>query len=305
MFLLRPDLEGTLRAIIVGVLANARDRFPSIANFATSQMSNHLHDLLAAMRGDPRVLADYIAYTKREIALRWRREVGWSGSVFEGYRCSALVTVEAQLSAFRYVLSQGVKENLVDDPREWPGFHCAESLMTGEPMKGYWLNGTDFGKAIHAEKVKKNPRKIRREDYLEPRTFTFNRLPALEDLSDADYRAHVRDLVHEIVLEGRRQRAEKRPLGPAAICAQSPLSSRPVPTQPWFEKRRRLIVWDNPRAPEVKAYLERYWQHQTRFRGASKTWRTADNLAAGEFPEWSFIPGLRSRPIPQMETSTS
>ena len=58
-------------------------------------------------------------------------------------------------------MKKGCQENLVADPRDWPGFACAESLASGKPMKGYWLDGTSYGKKLHAEKVKKSPEPVR------------------------------------------------------------------------------------------------------------------------------------------------
>ncbi len=36
----------------------------------------------------------------------------------------------------------GVKEFLVDRVDQWPGVHSARALIDGEPLRGWWLNGT-------------------------------------------------------------------------------------------------------------------------------------------------------------------
>ena len=83
------------------------------------------------------------------------------------------------------------------------------------------------------------------------------------------------------------------------------LTSAPVPKPPWFEERQGMIVWDDLRHPDVRAYLERYWAHQVEYRLASTRWRNGDLDSLGDFPELCFIPGRRPRPIAHMEGSAA
>jgi REP element-mobilizing transposase RayT len=303
LFLLRPDLEGKQREIFAGVYAEARRNYPSIANCAAAVMSNHQHGMLWPRDGDPRVIADYVGYVSRETTRRWRGEVGWHGSIWETYIATAVVTPAAQLRTLKYILAQSVKEKLVADPREWPGFHCAQSLVSGEPVVGYWFDGTGYGKARHAEMAKKHPREMCRDAFVLPREFTFDKLPAFADMTDAEYRALIATLLAEIVAEGEMLRDGAPPLGAEAVCAMDPKTSAPVPAPPWFEDRKRLVAWDDRSAPEVQEYLERYWEHQVEFRSASRAWR--EHRPVVVFPELSFVPGLRPRPIAHMEQSAA
>ena len=303
LFLLRPDLDGLLRSILVGVFREAHERWKNIANFATSVMSNHMHNALAALYGDPRNLADYIAYVKRETCRRWRREVDWQRSLWDGYECAAVITPQAQLDVVAYIIGQGVKENLVEDPRLWPGFNCAESLVTGEPMQGHWFDGTGYAKKCYRERHKKNPGTIAREEFTHPRDFTFDKLPACADWSDEAYRGLMLELVQRVVAE-RKQRFEGPALGREAICAVHPLTPHPVPDPPWFEERKHFIAWDDLRVPEVKQYLDRYWEHQVEYRIAAKAWLGGELDAFRRFPDLCFVPGLRPRPIAHMEQSS-
>jgi len=307
-FLFRPDRLGELRKIVAGVLEQAHKQYGEVQNYGFDLLSNHLHALLAVFEGDPRVISDYMAYIKRHTTTRWREHVGWKGRIWGGYTASALVTPTAQMRAFKYVLAQGVKENLVARPQDWPGFHCAESLLTGEPVEGYWFNGTRYGKAKHAEAVKKNPKEILRVDFHESREFTFDKLPALAHLDDDAFRERVRKIVSAIIDEREKAYPDTPPLGVEAICAMDPMTSTEPPKPPWFEERKRMIVWDDPRKPEVADYLDRYWEHQIKFRTASNRWTTEQMpeaaLEEALFPELSFVPGLRPRPIAHMEQST-
>jgi len=209
---LRPDRPGLLRKTIAGVLAEAKRNWPNIANFATSVMTNHMHNALAATSGDPRDLADYLAFVKREITRRWRRQVGWEGSMWGGYDCTAIITDAAQVETLAYIVGQSCKENLVADPRLWPGFNCAESLVTGEPVAGIWFDGTAFGKARHAALAKRESAEVRPEDFVEARQFTFDKLPALAGLDDERYRAQMQEIVEECIAE-RARVFEAPPLG--------------------------------------------------------------------------------------------
>ncbi len=304
LYLMRPDRSAKLRRIVAGILAVAKSNYPEVANYGLSMLSNHFHGCLAARNGDPGAIADYMRFLKGELTRRWSDEVGWSGSIWEGYEATAVITPEQQLAVLDYVIGQGVKENLVESPLDWPGFHCAESLVTGEPVRGHWLDGTAYGIALRAEKVKKHPRSVVRDDYLVPKEFSFDRLPVLEHLSDDEYQTHMCDVVERIVEEGRERRGSKPVLGVEMICAMDPLTSSPVPSPPWFENRRRMVVWDDLSHPEVDAYLRRYWAHQVRYRKASHRWRNGETEAVDEFPETCFIPGRRARPIAHMEGST-
>jgi hypothetical protein len=49
---------------------------------------------------------------------------------------------DAQRGRLAYVLGQGVKENLVERPHQWPSVHCAAALLTGSDLEGTWLDRT-------------------------------------------------------------------------------------------------------------------------------------------------------------------
>lgn len=305
LFLMRPDPHGKLERIVAGVLAVAKSRYPAVANYGLSILSNHLHALLATRDGDPAAIADYIGFFKRQLTHRWRREVGWNGSIWEGYESTAIISPSRQISTLEYVLGQGVKEGLVESPLDWPGFHCAESLVTGKPVEGYWFDGTAYGKRFHAEKVKKNPRIVDRDDFKRPKVFQFDRLPALDHLSDGEYRAHIQEAVERIVEDGRAARDGKPVLGVEKICAMDPMTSAPVPDPPWFRERLHMIVWDDLNDPDVRDYVARYWEHQVAYRAAAARWRAGHQDSLRDFPAIGYIPGRRARPISHMEESTA
>ena len=49
---------------------------------------------------------------------------------------------EAQKERLRNFLAHGVKEDLVERVRDWPGLHCAHELRDGKPLEGVWIDRT-------------------------------------------------------------------------------------------------------------------------------------------------------------------
>jgi hypothetical protein len=191
-----------------------------------------------------------------------------------------------------------LKEGLVERPEQWPGFHCAQSLVTGEAVEGEWLNGTSYGTALHREARKKVPSEVRPEDHTQASHAVFDKLPALSDLDDQAYRSMASRLVDEVVAEGRVMRQGRRALGVTAIAKTDRMKRGDVAPPPWFEERRRMIVWDNLRSKDVSAYIDRYWCFQRAFRKAANRWRCGD--LTPRFPPGAFRPGL-SLPVPHLQ----
>jgi REP element-mobilizing transposase RayT len=296
LFLLLPDADGELRRIIAGVIGHARKTYTGVRVHAAVFLSNHFH---LAISGDHQQLAAYVGFIKREVARRWGPHIGWEGVFKSGYATSAVITPEGQRDCLRYILSQSVKEGLCERPEQWPGLHCAESLVTGKPIAGHWFNATDYGRAKRRQARKRNPAPVDRARYYEQADAHFAPLPALSHLSPEAYRAEMAALVEEVVAEARELRAGRPPLGVEAVLATDRMTRSEIPAPPWFEDRRRMVVWDDLKAPEVKAYLERYWTFQVAFRAAADLWRNGEQDV--EFPPGAFWPG-RARPIAHIQS---
>jgi REP element-mobilizing transposase RayT len=290
LFLLGPDGSKVLTALAAGVLSRARSRYRGIQLFAVAVMSNHVHLML---RGAVSEIAAFVGYFKRELSLRWGKVIGKRGLFEEGYHATAVITRAAQLRCLRYILSQGVKEDLVVRPQQWPGLHCAEALISGQPIAGTWFNGTSYGRAKHEQTRRRNPQPVRRRDHTEDAPLHFDPIPTMAHLSRRSYRAMVAKMVDDIVTEGIQRRGYDV-LGVDAIIATDIMTESAVPSPPWFEQRRRMVVWDDLSDPEVKQYLDNYWRFQREFRAASVRW------LAGEFdtvfPVPAFRPGI-PRPV--------
>ncbi|MFQ5520845.1 MAG: transposase, partial [Candidatus Methylomirabilia bacterium] len=138
-YLMRPSAE--CRDLILGILARAKNRYqPRLHAFAF--LSNHYHLLLWVR--DARQLARFMQYLNSNIAREIGRLVSWRDSFWSRRYQAILVSSEeaAQIGRLRYILAQASKEGLVASPLDWPGAHCAKSLLEDDSFGGYWFDRT-------------------------------------------------------------------------------------------------------------------------------------------------------------------
>jgi REP element-mobilizing transposase RayT len=132
-FLFRPG--PALNDLVLGVLGRAQRRYETTIS-ALVVLSSHVHLLLVV--DDAEEPAAFMRYVKSKLAREVNRLTGWRGPVFDRRYEMTVVTDEdaAQIERLRYVLSQSVKENLVEQVRQWPGVHCAGALIDGTKDTG-------------------------------------------------------------------------------------------------------------------------------------------------------------------------
>jgi len=72
----------------------------------------------------------------------------------------------AHENRLRYLLSHGLKEDLVWKIADWPGIHLAKNLLEGEPLRGYWINRSKLSAARAAAKRDgKHPKTVNPMDF--------------------------------------------------------------------------------------------------------------------------------------------
>ena len=188
-FLLRPSRR--LNEIIAGVLGRALSMYP-VSLHGYVFLSNHYHMLLSVP--DARTLAIFMNYFNGNVAREAGRLADWNER-FWSRRYQAIPVSdepEAQMGRLEYILAHGVKEGLVDHPLEWPGLHCAEALLTGQALRGVWVDRTKGCKARRAGKaIKQEDLESRSEVRLEP-------LPCWAHLDEADYRRRIEEIIDRI-----------------------------------------------------------------------------------------------------------
>jgi hypothetical protein len=208
--------------------------------------------------------------------------VDWSGP-FWARRYTAIVVSDeeaAQVDRFRYILSHGVKESLVERVLDWPGVHAARSILEAVPLKGYWFDRTQEYAA------RNRGEEYGHLTYTTEETFVVGRLPCWEHLSPEEYRQRVTELVEEIELDARVARLERGTsvLGVGAVFRQRP-HTRPNKTKkstaPRFHVASKAIR---------NGLREAYGLFLAALRDAAELLKAGDRSA--RFPMGSFPPGL-------------
>lgn len=285
--LLRPD--AATNEIILGVIGRAQSIFEGVDLYAFAFMSNHFH---AMAKGPAQQLSAFIGYIKREISRRLgaRPDINWPGTMWHEYIATALPTDASQLNCIKYILAQGTKEGLVERPQDWPGAHCVKALMLGRELSGKWLDSTSFLRARQAEQRKREPGHVKRADYLSAYKVNLTPLPCWAELNESEQQSQVAAIVQGIVAEARSERAKhgKKVVGAKNVLKVSRERRTSLPKLPWYESRRRMICWANPRDAEVQRYISEYWDFQKAFKRASMESRASD---FPNFPARSFAPG--------------
>jgi len=136
-YLLRPSPLS--RDLIVGVLARAQARFPTVNVHAFVFLSNHYHLLVSASDGQQ--FAAFLGYINGNVARKLGRLHRWRDRLWSRRaRPIPILEPEAQVARLRYVLSNGVKEGLVKSPRHWPGASATPALLGSMSLRGRWVD---------------------------------------------------------------------------------------------------------------------------------------------------------------------
>jgi len=268
-----------VREIVIGVLARAKRLYPvQLIGFAFA--SNHFHCLLSVE--DAGRMSEFMGYLNGNLARELGRLADWKEK-FWGRRYQSIVVSdeeEAQIARLKYILSHGAKEGLVADPREWPGAHAVNALLTGDPLEGFWHDRTqEYRYRLRGKEPAPG-------QFAMIETLTLDPLPCWKHLPPEEYRARMADIVAEVVAEVQAAREAKGvvPLGADTVRRQQP-HTRPNRTKkspaPLFHTASR------------RAYLElreAYSRFVAAFQDAAGKLRAGDRLVA--FPEGSFPPAL-------------
>ena len=229
-FLLRPDKQSN--QILLGCFGRAYDRYPSMSVAALSALSNHVTFL--AMPDSVFVLSSFMRDFLSTLARRLNPERDREGTFWERrYRAIPIADQPALEARFRYVITQGTKENLVWSARDWPGVTSIPALLGGKPLVGRWHDrsaqydlerqrqrmlerAAARGRTIDVPKVEPVWR-----EYPIPMV----PLPHWADLPPGKQRALVADMLadDDRITRERHQRDGTRPLGVRGILAVDPL----------------------------------------------------------------------------------
>lgn len=283
-FLLRPGRVAN--EIIVGCLARARQAHPEVKIFAAIFLSNHFHLLLWVP--DARTMAGFMGHLKTNLSKQLGKLHRWPGSLFHRRYDHVIVSdeEEAQVARLRYLLAHGLKEDLVPRPEDWPGVHCARQLVAGEPLRGFWFDGTA---ACNARCRGRSPG---RYDHGERVEVHLDKLPCWQRLSDEEYRAAVADLLADLEAQhGARRQADGIHLPSARICRRKLRRQNPEDRPETADAPR-----PKPRFHAFKRSVRRRLERALeRFLAAYRA--AAARLKAGDL-DAAFPPGCFPSPLP-------
>jgi putative transposase len=276
-FLFRPSPE--LNEIALGVLGRAQRLYPvSICGIVLA--SNHYHLLVRAP--DAGRLAFFMWYFNGNLAREVVRLTGWTDKIFSRRYQAIPVSDEeaAQVGRLEYLLSHGVKEDLVERVGQWPGVHCARGLTEDETLQGYWFNRTEESSAC------RRGQSFDRYKYATPETVALDPLPCWSHLPVEEQRRRIASLIQGIDerAAARREAAGIRPLGVAAVLAQDPLhrpkrlKKSPAPFVHAATKAMRQLLWEG------------YALFLAAYRSAAERLKAGD--PASPFPAGCFPPAM-------------
>jgi REP element-mobilizing transposase RayT len=276
-YLLRPG--PTFNDLFLGILGRTQGRH-EMAIAAVSVLSNHMHLLLIV--DDAQEVAGFMRDLQSKLAREVNRLTGWRGPVFERRYEMTVVTDEepAQVERLKYVLANGVKENLVERVNQWPGVHSAEALVRGVPLEGHWFDRTrEYAARNQGEEFS-------RETFAFAESVTFSPIPCWAHLPAARYRERIKTLVGEVEAEATRDRRRSgaQVLGVQAILAQDPQ------TRPASVARSPAPLVHAATKAARKVFYEIYAEFVSAFRIAAEALRRGRRDAP--FPIGSFPPAL-------------
>ncbi len=248
-FLLKPSQRAN--DLIVGVLAKAQRR-TGVKVFHVAFLSNHAHLLIEVE--DALQRARFMAFVNSNVAKELGRLHAWNGRFWAERYAASMVTrdEETQLYTLRYLLAQGVKENLVEKVGDWPGVHTGALRFAGDRVQGIWVDRTGFYKARRTIKGRKEAREA---DFEEKVELVLSPLPCWAELSEEEHLARLRQLVAEVEAEAEAERRSAhalRPPGPRRILQLAP-HHRPEK----LKKSRLKLVYamsDEVRRPFLEAF---------------------------------------------------
>jgi len=276
-YLLRPG--PSFNDLFLGILGRAQ-RLHEMDIAAISVLSNHFHLLLIV--DDAQEVSEFMRDLQSRLAREVNRRTGWRGPVFERRYEMTVVTGEepAQVERLKYVLANGVKENLVERVCQWPGVHSAEALIHGTPLEGHWFDRT------RQYAARNQGEELSREEYVFAESVVLSPIPCWAHLPADRYRERMKHLVAEVDAEAARARQQSgaRVLGVKAILAQDP-QARPIS----IARSPAPLVHAATKAAR-KMFYEIYAEFVSAFRAAAEALRQGRRDVP--FPAGCFPPAL-------------
>jgi hypothetical protein len=291
-FLLRPGQKTD--EIILGCLGRAAHRYPTLGLHYVVVLSNHGNLLVTP--DCSATLSNFMRDFKSTVANRLNDQLDRSGPFWSRRYRAIPTTDEAALEErFRYLLTQGTKENLVESADQWPGVHAIHALRGGKPLIGRWRDGTAES-ALQQQRQRKIARASARGETLQlgpvPQVWReypikLEPLPHWQHEKPGTVRQRVAAIVRDDAAMTKRRHKQDgtRPLGRQGILTTHPFA------QPTKSKKSPAPMCHASNAKQRRVYRRAY----RAFAHCVQT--TVDELAQHRDP-CGVPPGHITRPLP-------
>ncbi len=273
-FLLRPDDRS--REVVMGVIGRALSLSPDISVHAFIFLSNHFHILLSSKTGS--CISSFLGYLKGNLARRIGQLRQRPGRLWEGRSATIPITDnEALLARLKYLLSNSVKEGLVERPEEWSGASSLPWYLEKE-LVGNWIDR------------KRERRALKLSGNCDPAAYTLqypiniSPLPCWSDLSRPEIGFRTRRVLDSIAEEWQLKRLYQV-MGIEAVLEINPEKG---PARP-LEKHKPPLCHSSTTWMRA-AYASLHRGFVASFREASYLMRTQTSREKKGFPFGSFPP---------------
>jgi hypothetical protein len=275
-FLMRPSDEAN--EIIAGVFGKAqREHAMPVCDLKV--MSSHYHGLFIPR--DAGHLAEFMNFVNTNLSKELGRLYGITGPKLQSYHMIPVSNEEeAQVARLRYLISNSVKEHLVERPEQWPGIHGVTVPPESSRLTGRWYDRT----REHAELQRTG--EVDAAAFATEERIVLSRLPCWRHLSEEEHDHRVAELVEQVVevAAAERRRTGQKVLGVKKILKIAPLC-RPATVETSRKPRFHTFC---------KSVYRQMWEAYSWVLAAFRD--AADRLRGGErnvvFPEGTHPPSL-------------
>lgn len=273
---------------ILTTLAVATDRYKAEV-YAIGIEGNHIHiPATFPQLNRSHFMRDFNSKVAKAVS---RLVTEYRGGRFWGRRYSQefIPAPEDIEEKFFYTVLQTVKDGLVDDIFEYPGYNCFDDAVSGKTIE---FEHVDW-KAFNAAK-KRNKKPVSIQKYTKKIQFSFSRLPGYEQMSQDEYRT----LMYEKLKERQDKIVEERLAAGLGFIGRKNLLRMTPGKKPKKSKKSTLLT-HRPRVlaicPKRKAEVEAwYFKIIAEYKEASKLYRKCNGKIDIEFPPNTYKPYLHN-----------